>query len=492
MLAAILLVLALLGHADGSPEGPYEAGIVCRLTEPAALVLNQETTKVIQTAFQRASYPDIKGEKAMRFLGRVKYGLHNIQIGYLSIASSQVKLVEDKTIDISIQNVSTIFKGTLNYGYTGAWGLGIDHSVDFEIDSSIDLQISVDLTCNSGRVQAEASDCYLSFHKLLLHLHGERDPGWIQQLFTNFISFTLKLVLKGQVCKEISVMADIMANFVQMKAADFLSDGDIGVDISLTRSPVIKAAYLESHHKGHVIYRNVSEDFPLPTFSPSLFGDSRMLYFWFSEKVLDSLAKTAFKDGRLVLSLTGDELKAMLESRGFSTNQAVLQELFGGFPISQAQVTIHCLKMPKISCQSQGVVVSSSVMVKFLIPQPDKQPIVAYTFEEDIITTTQASYSMKKLFLNISDSQIKLKSASNLTEISESMQDFLRSLTIMVGIPEVTSRIEVGLTDFLNSKNLDLFDIINPEVITKDGYLLLRMDFGFPGHLLVDFLRRLT
>lgn len=24
-------------------------------------------------------------------------------------------------------------------------------------------------------------------------------PGWIKQLFTNFISFTLKLVLKGQV-----------------------------------------------------------------------------------------------------------------------------------------------------------------------------------------------------------------------------------------------------------------------------------------------------
>lgn len=38
--------------------------------------MNQETGKVIQTAFQRASYPDIKGEKSMMLLGRVKYGLH--------------------------------------------------------------------------------------------------------------------------------------------------------------------------------------------------------------------------------------------------------------------------------------------------------------------------------------------------------------------------------------------------------------------------------
>ncbi|XP_006897183.1 PREDICTED: cholesteryl ester transfer protein isoform X2 [Elephantulus edwardii] len=433
MFAAILLALALLGSAHPRSKDPsYEAGIVCRITKPATLVLNQETTKVIQKAFQRTSYPDIQGEKAVMFLGQVKYGLHNIQISHLSIASSQVKLVEDKSIDISIQNVSTIFKGTLHYGYTGAWGLGISQSVDFEINTSIDLQINTELTCDSGRVQADTSDCYLSFHKLLLNLHGERDPGWIKQLFTNFISLTLKLVLKRQVCQEINVIANIMADFVQMRAADFLSDKDIEVDISLTGSPVIKATYLESHHK------------------------------------------------------------AMLESHGLSTNQDILQELFGGFPLNQAQVTVHCLKMPKLSCQSQGVVVSSSVMVTFVVSQPGGQPFVTYTFEEDIITTTQASYSKKKLFLNVLDFQIKPKVVSNLTESSESLQSFLRSMITTVGIPEVSSRMEVGLTAFMNTKNLDLFEIIDPEIITRDGYLLLQMDFGFPENLLVDFLQHLT
>ncbi|XP_006863680.1 PREDICTED: cholesteryl ester transfer protein [Chrysochloris asiatica] len=494
MFAATLLVLALLGSAHTCPkDNSYKAGIVCRITKPATLVLNQETTKVIQRAFQRANYPDIKGEKAMMFLGQVKYGLHNIQISHLSIASSQVELVEDKYIDISIQNVSVIFKGTLNYGYTSAWGFGIDQYVDFEIDSSIDLQIHPELTCSSGRVQAEVQDCYLSFHKLLLNLHGEREPGWIKQLFTNFISFTLKMVLKGQVCKEINVITDIMADFVQRRAADFLSDRDIEVDISLSRSPVIKATYLESHHKGHVIYKNISEELSLPTFSPSLLGDSRMLYFWFSEQVLDSLANTVFRDDRLVLSLTGDEFKTILETQGLNTNQELFQELFGGFPTSQAQVTVHCLKTPKISCQSQGVVVSSSVMVKFLVQYPGRQHFVAYTFEEDIITTVQASYSKKKLFLNLLDFQIKPKNVANLTESSsESMQRFLRLVISMVGIPEVMSRLEVALTDFMNSKGLDFFEIINPEIVTQDGYLLLQMDFGFPEHLLVDFLHRLT
>ncbi|ELW66188.1 Cholesteryl ester transfer protein [Tupaia chinensis] len=543
MLATTLLTLALLGSAHACSDGTsYEAGIVCRITKPALLVLNQETSKVIQTAFQRVNYPDIKGEKAMMILGQVNYGLHNIQISHLSIASSQVELVDATSIDVSIQNVSVIFKGTLSYGYTGAWGLSINQSVDFEIDSAIDLHIDTRLTCDSGSVRTNAPNCYLAFHKLRLHLQGEREPGWIEQLFTNFISFTLKLVLKGQVCKEINVLSNIMADFVQRRAdgnpgaggwgtcgqslhleahlplSNILSDGDINVDISLTRSPVITATYLESHHKGHFIYKNVSEDLALPTFSPSLLGDSRMLYFWFSEHVLDSLAKAAFQDGRLVLSLTGDKFKAVLETWGFHTNQDIFQELLMGLPPGQAQVTVHCLKKPTVSCQSKGVVVNSPVVVKFLFPRPGRQRVVAYTFEEDVITTVQASYSKKKLFLRLLDFQYVLQrgegvvgseSLSLATLVSgrtilallgpgmdrsrsESIQNLLQSIITTVGIPEVMSRLEVVFTAFMNSKGLDLFEIIDPEIITQDGFLLLQMDFGFPEHLLVDFLQSLS
>lgn len=47
---------------------------------------------------------------------------HSIQISHLAIASSQVELVEARSVDIFIQNASATFKGTLNYGYKGAWG----------------------------------------------------------------------------------------------------------------------------------------------------------------------------------------------------------------------------------------------------------------------------------------------------------------------------------------------------------------------------------
>ncbi|XP_048211494.1 cholesteryl ester transfer protein [Perognathus longimembris pacificus] len=494
MLAVAFLSLSLLASAHAcSVDMPYKAGIVCRITKPALLVLNQETPKVVQKAVQRARYPDIKGEKSVMLLGRVKYGLHNIQISHLSVSSSQVELVEAKSIHVSIQNASVIFKGTLNYGYTSAWGPGIDQSVDFEIDSSIDLQIDTQLTCDSGTVRTDAPDCHLSFHKLLLHLQGEREPGWIKRLFTNFISFTLKLVLKGQICKEVNVVSNIMADFVQERAANVLSDGDIGVDISLTRSPVITATYLESHHKGHVLYNNVSEDLPLPTFSPTLLGEGRMLYFWFSDLVLNNLAKAAFQDDRLVLSLTGAEFKALLEARGFNANQQAFLELSSHFPTSPAQVTVHCLKRPRISCESRGVVVSSSVVVTFFSPCVDGQGAEAHSFQEEVVTTIQASYSKKKLFLSLVESWVKPTTASSMAEgSSESVRSFIESMVTTVWIPEVMSRFEVVFTALINSKGLDLFDIIHPEIITGDGFLLLQMDFGFPEHLLVDFLQTLS
>ncbi|CAO2610452.1 Cholesteryl ester transfer protein [Lemmus lemmus] len=406
MLAVTLLSLALLGSTCAcSTSTSYEAGIVCRIAKSALLVLNQETAKVLQTAFQRASYPDIKGERSMMLLGRVTYGLHNIQISHLSIASSQVELVEARSVDVFIQNASATFNGTMNYGYKGAWGLNIEQSVDFEIESAIDLQINTQLTCDSGSVRTNAPDCSISFHKLLLHLQGEREPGWIKQLFTNIISFTLKLVLKGQVCKEINVLSNIMADFVQTRAANILSDGDIGVDISLTRSPVITATYLESHHKGYFTYKNISEVRPLSSFSPTLLGDTRMLYFWFSEQVLDSLAKVAFQDGRLQLNLAEAELRVRGRLDFWDNHIPVSPQLFSGFLTSPGRVTVHCPRRPTISCQNKGVVVSSSVVMEFLFPHKDGQDSVAHTFEEDIVTTIQASYSKKKLSLSLVDFQ---------------------------------------------------------------------------------------
>uniref|UniRef100_A0A663EJ14 Cholesteryl ester transfer protein n=1 Tax=Aquila chrysaetos chrysaetos TaxID=223781 RepID=A0A663EJ14_AQUCH len=473
-------ILLVLVHTSAACEfGPFPysvTGIVCRMTKPAALLLNQETAQVIQAAFRNAKFPNITGERSMRLLGKVAYGLTNIQVNDLSIEQSEVELKENDAIHIAIKNVTAFFKGTLTYGYAGGWFLHLFHSVDFEIESSIDLQINIKLMCQKDQVAADASDCYLTFHKLMLHLQGDKEPGWLKQLFVDFISFTLKLVLKSEVCNEINFLAQVLADFVHDLAENFVRDEDISVDISLASVPLIKANYLESHHKGLVLYKNYSDVFSDSVFSPSLLTESRMLYFWLSEHILGSLASAAFLDKRLVLTIRGEKL-----------------QIFQGTSYNNSVAKVWSLAHPQISLQPEGTVVKSLVAVEVSIFPTGEEPLMVLYMEKEITVTIQAVYVEKKLILHPLDSRIEFKVFKCTADPSgndPSIRNFLQTMISVVGIPEVISRIEQALTSLMNSKGLHLFEIRNPEIITRKGYVIVQLDFSFPNHLLLDFLEK--
>ncbi|XP_056382193.1 cholesteryl ester transfer protein [Hyla sarda] len=468
-------------------ESPQKTGIVCRLTKPAALVLNEKTTEVIQAAFRHASFPNITGEKSVSFLGKVTYGLTNIQISNLSIENSEVELKENDAIEIMIKNVSASFKGTLNYGY-GAWFVKVEQSIDFEIVSSTDLQVNTRLTCENNRIAADTSDCYLTFHKLLLHLHGNKEPGWFKQLFTDFISFTLKLVLKSQICKEINYVANILASFIQDKAENFLSFEDIGVNIDITSLPAIKENYLESHHKGHLAYKNLTVFYNASTYSPSLLSDNRMLYFWFSEQLLDSLVLGYFLDQRLAVNLTGSELQDMRNEDKVESHQEILQEIFQEHPVKQTAIKVWSVTAPNIKMTPKGTIVTALVAVQINTPSSTE-----LYFEAETVTATQASYADRNLMLHPSDTLVHIKNVKSCLTASlneEQMSQFLQTLVSEFGIPVVAKRLGSALTYLMDSKGLKIFEIINPEILPHEGYILVQLDFGFPQHLLEEFLKK--
>ncbi|GCB82719.1 hypothetical protein scyTo_0021702, partial [Scyliorhinus torazame] len=172
-------------------------GIVCRLTKDAGLVLNQETSDVIQATFRHASFPNIEGEQSILFLGSVSYIFKNLQIDNMSVEKSDVNFSDEKGILIDIRNVAANFRGTMNYAYS-SWLLNLNHSLDFEIESQTDLNLALTLACDNGRIVVTVSDCLLNFDKLMLQIQSHNQTSWIQQLFTDFVSFTLRHTVKGQ------------------------------------------------------------------------------------------------------------------------------------------------------------------------------------------------------------------------------------------------------------------------------------------------------
>ncbi|XP_036441501.1 cholesteryl ester transfer protein [Colossoma macropomum] len=487
-LGLLLFGLAGVGHSCLDPASAYRfTGVVCRLTYPAAAVLNEKTTEVIKAAFQHAKYPNIEGEKSMSFIGKLKYGLHNLEIHNLSIGRSDFELRENIGIGIDISNVSAVFKGTIKYLYGGAL-FTVGHSIDFEIESKIDLAINSKLYCGNGKVAADTSDCYLTFHKLKLLLQGDREPGWIKKVFTDFITFTMKLVVKGQICKEINKVADILANFIQETAEEFLSDGDIHVDIDVTSAPVITSNYIESYHKGLVTYNGSTSVVSASVFNPDQLSEDRSLHFWISDDILNPLMTAAYDDRRFVRNISGEDLRFLFQTELSTARPELLNKWLSS---EEPLLKTWSALVPRLWTTTQGTSVKAVAAVELSSAKEDTPP--ALYFETEVEVLVRASYADKNLILNCTAAHISISKVSTSPDVSEmekSLNAYLQEAVEKIGITKVISYLEPELTALMNEQGLHLFDIINPEVIPQNGYVLIQMDFGFPHHLLVEFLMK--
>ncbi|KAF5890836.1 cholesteryl ester transfer protein, partial [Clarias magur] len=458
----LLCSLAGVGHSCVDPEAAYRlTGIVCRITYPAAVVLNEKTTEVIQATFQNAKYPSIEGEKSVLFMGKLNYRLHNLEIHNLTIGSSEFELQENKGVAITISNVSVVFKGTLAYKYESAiFSLG--QSVDFEVESQIDLVLNTKLYCGKGRVAADTSDCYLTFHKLQLLLQGDRDPGFLKKVFTNIITMTVKLVVKGQICKEINKVANILADFIQDTADQFLSDGNISVDIGIPSAPVITSHYIESYHKGLVSYNGSTSVIKDSVFKPDQISENRSLYFWLSDVTLQPLITAAYRDGRFVKNISGTELADMFQTR-FSTDRPNLvnEWLSSEEPLLRAWSASE----PCFRTTPQGSSVRVTAALEIFSAKKDRP---ALSFETEVEVCMRASYAEKKVILkatpvNISISKIHISDFAS--AMDRSLDAYLQEAVEIIGIPKVISYLATAATAVMDRQKFNLFDLINPEVI---------------------------
>nr|XP_023007841.2 cholesteryl ester transfer protein [Maylandia zebra]XP_023007842.2 cholesteryl ester transfer protein [Maylandia zebra]XP_023007843.2 cholesteryl ester transfer protein [Maylandia zebra] len=490
----LLLLLSLLSWFGTShcclqdPASAYRfTGAVCRLTYPAAVVLNEKTTKVIEAAFQHARYPSMKGEKSLLFIGKVMYGLDNLEIHNLSIGQSAFELHPGEGIAMEISNVSAVFKGSIQYGY-GSWLVNFGHSVDFEIDSQIDLGINPKLYCGDGKVAADTADCYLNFHKLRLHLQGDKEPNWLKKLFTDFITLTVKLVIKGQICKEINKAANILADFIQDTAEQFLTDGDISVDIGIAAAPVITANYIESYHKGLTKYNNKVAVINESVFQPSHLTEDRMIYFWISDQFLNPMLKAAHQDGRFQLNVSGEELTTLLRTNLSTAMPELIRKCL--LDAASPELRLWSSSVPHLNSSTSGTTVWVQASGRL---HCEGQGTPVLFFQTDMAVDITTSYVNKKVLLQGHPTEISAFRAElplQDQQRHDEALEFLKEAVVKVGTPKVLSVLGVELTRLLDKQGLYQFDVFNPEVLPRDGFVVIQMDFGFPHHLLVEFLKR--
>lgn len=490
----LLAVVCSGGMSQECMKDPAQAyrftGAVCRLTYPAAVVLNEKTTKVIEAAFQHTKYPSMKGETALLFGSKLLYALDNLEIFNLTIGRSAFELRPGDSISLDISNVSAVFKGTIQYGY-GSWLVSFENSVNFEMESQIDLGINPKLYCGKGKVAADTSDCYLKFHKLNLQL-GDREPNWLKKLFTNFITFTVKVVIRAEICQEINKVANILADFIQETAENLLSDGDISMDIGVTGPPVITANYIESYHKGLTKYKNTSAVITESNFNPAQLTDHKMLYFWISDQMLNPLINAVHQDGRFQLNISGTELIEL-----FNTNPPdFIPEFIQKCMIESAAPELRVWSLSNFlnTSRDYGTTVWAEASGQLYC---GRSATPLFSFNTSVVVEVRASYANKKLSLDSKVTQVfasitgdDIPGENHIIQENEKLRTFVENAVEKTGIPKIIAVFETEITRLLNKQGVHLFDIYNPEVIPQDNYVVVQMDFGFPHHLLVEFLRK--
>ncbi|XP_072290523.1 cholesteryl ester transfer protein [Eucyclogobius newberryi] len=475
----LLLVVCPYGMSQECMQEPAQAyrftGATCRITYPAAVVLNEKTTKVIEAAFQHTKYPAIKGEKTLLFWSKLVYSLDNLEIYNLTIGQSAFELRPGEGISLNISNVSVVFRGNIHYACDGCL-VNFGQSVDFEIESQIDLGINPKLYCGKGKVAADTTDCHLKFHKLNLLLHGDREPNWLKKLFTNFLTFTIKVAVRSQICQEINKVANILADFIQETAENFLTDGDISVDVGVTGTPVITANYIESYHKGFTKYKNTTTVIEESNFNPRQLTENRMLYFWLSDQLFIPILKASHQDGRFQLNISGPELRELFKTNPPDAMPEYIRECI--MESSSSELRVWSSSNVFLNTSRDFGTTAWADASGQLYCGGSTTPLLS--FGTNVAIEVGPSYANKKLSLHgkVTDEEF------------EKIHTFLENAVKTLGVPTVITVLETEITRLLDKQGVNLFDIYNPEVIPQDGYVVIQMDFGFPHHLLVEFLRK--
>lgn len=192
----------------------------------------------------------------------------------------------------------------------------------------------------------------------------------------------------------------------------------------------------------------------------------------------------AHNDGRFVCNISGEELTGLFLTELSGARPDLLSKwLSSEEPLLKA----WSASVPRLWTTVQGTSVRAVAAVELF---SGKQDIPALYFETEVEVLVRAYYADKKLILKGQPVQISISKVSTPSGDSESLDVYLQEAVEKIGIPKVISYLEPELTTLMDQQGLYLFNLINPEVIPRDGYVLIQMDFGFPQHLLVEFLKK--
>uniref|UniRef100_A0A8C4KVE3 Bactericidal permeability-increasing protein n=1 Tax=Equus asinus asinus TaxID=83772 RepID=A0A8C4KVE3_EQUAS len=105
---ATLVVLAAVGTAVTAATNP---GVVARITQKGLDYACQQGVAVLQKELEKMKIPDMSGSVKMKPFGKGHYNFYSMDVRGFQLPSSQMKLLPDEGLGLSIRNANVKIGG---------------------------------------------------------------------------------------------------------------------------------------------------------------------------------------------------------------------------------------------------------------------------------------------------------------------------------------------------------------------------------------------
>ncbi|XP_044153333.1 bactericidal permeability-increasing protein [Bufo gargarizans] len=370
-------------------EGAVNPGFVVRLTQKGLDYARQEGMIVLQQQLSKIHLPDFSGS-AHTPVGKVKYSFESMTIRNFQLPSSQISLVPNFGLKLSISGAFIEISGKW---HVKAHHISTKGGFDLKVQG---LSISVGLKVGSdtaGRPTIALSDCSNHISDVSIHVSGKL--SWLVDLFRHNVDSALRKALENQICPLVSdAITSKLQPLLQTLPVTAKIDSVAAIDYSLTGPPPVTVDCVDVQLKGE--FFELSHRTPPPFSPPALtlpVDHSLMVYLGVSDYLFNTAGFVYYSAGKLIFNVTDNMIPKDFNIRlNTSSFGALIPQLSKMYPDMLMKLQITSTSAPALDIKPGNITISPKIDIQAFVILPNSS--LAPAFLLNLTTTALAKVAV--------------------------------------------------------------------------------------------------
>ncbi|NXS93015.1 BPI protein, partial [Jacana jacana] len=446
-------------------------GFMVRITQAGLDYARVQGIAILEKELANVKLPDISGDSRIKVLGKVRYEISRLDLTGFRLPNSQISLVPNVGLQVSISNAYTKVKGN--------WRVKLrfirDHG-SFEVtventNMNINLKLGNDA---SGKPTVDTSGCSIHISKVRVRFSGRL--GWLYNLFHKVIESKLRKILEGKVCDIVakSVRSNLQP-YIQTLPVTAKIDTIVGLDYSLVAPPTATAQSLDVAMKGEFFSMANRSAVPFAPLALTLPPDhDRMVYFGASSYFFNTASFAYHEAGALVFEITDSMITKgtsfHLDTTTFSAFVPQLEEIY---PAMGMKFRLYAPSAPLLSIGPGGLLLKPVVDMQAyaILPNSSLAPLFLISLVSNISAVINVESCHITGNLKMGRMKLSLKHSDVGTFQVESLESIMNFLASSILLPRINDRLGQGFP-LPMPKGMQLSNIIvqfHPNILLLGG-----------------------